>query len=89
MEKGFDEFKEFLNKNVTAEDIIDQPETAFLCKAGFDTIEGLIMQIKDNSRYMDRIYEKLEQEEREIYELKEHLKEANRQLESIRKSKGS
>lgn len=59
MESAINKFKECLNKNVSATDVIDDPEAAFFVKASFDLIDGYIRHEKEMQRKLDNIEEKL------------------------------
>lgn len=60
MENVVKNIKDFLNKNVSAMDVINEPEAAILCKEGFDMIDGFIQSQKDMNEKMDKIITLLE-----------------------------
>lgn len=80
MDKTIDKIKELINKNVTAMDVIDEPEVAFVVKYGLELMENYIRIEKEKHEFleeMNRKLEKIDNVSKEIEQLREEIKRRN------------
>lgn len=85
MENVVKNIKDFLNKNVSAMDVIDEPETAIFCKEGFDMIDGFIQSQKDMNEKMDKIITLLEDKTEDNKNVTREIERIRKEMENMKK----